>query len=173
MIPNSILLNFFYFLIPDSYLFFGVSLFYLDFCDKSKFTSILKNALVGSFLSNMPSISLGFSALPSTSLSCCISSSPHRPRFISRPAYPFFVYPLIIFILDASETCGYSLKDQTHLLSQIKKMFSDSLITVVENKIDFKMTVSTNLKISCKTGEGIDSLIKNIFSNCRPKDIDE
>ena len=80
---------------------------------------------------------------------------------------------LIIFILDASETSGYSLKDQTHLLSQIKKMFSDSLITVVENKIDFKMTVSTNLKISCKTGEGIDSLIKNIFSNCRPKDIDE
>lgn len=70
---------------------------------------------------------------------------------------------VIVFIIDASETSGYSLKDQTNLLNNIKKMFVDSSFIVVENKADLKKTDSKNLKISCETGEGINLLIDEIF----------
>jgi len=80
---------------------------------------------------------------------------------------------LIVFVLDASETCGYSIKDQMHLLAQMEEMFRDSSLVVVENKADFNKTDSTNLKISCETGEGIDLLIDEIFLHYILKDEDE
>ena len=72
---------------------------------------------------------------------------------------------IIIFILDPSETIGYSLADQKHLLSQTKKMFSDSIFIIVENKVDLKRTSSKYLKISCETSEGIDILLEKIYTN--------
>lgn len=80
---------------------------------------------------------------------------------------------LIVFVLDVSETCGYSIKDQMNLLTQMEEMFSGSSLIVVENKADFKKTDSTNLKISCKTDEGIDLLVDEIFSHYMSKDEDE
>jgi len=80
---------------------------------------------------------------------------------------------LIVFVLDVSETCGYSLEDQKNLLSQMEEMFSGCSLVVVENKVDFKKTDSTNLKISCKTGEGIDLLVDEIFSYYISKGEDE
>ena len=71
---------------------------------------------------------------------------------------------LILFIIDSSETCGYSIEDQNNLLVNLEKIFLSSKIFVVENKIDFKRTDSDNFKISCKTGEGIQDLIDRIFS---------
>jgi len=70
---------------------------------------------------------------------------------------------LIVFILDVSETCGYSLEDQKSLLSKVKKMFNESSIIIVENKADIKKTGSGNISISCETGEGVDSLLEEIF----------
>jgi nucleolar GTP-binding protein len=72
---------------------------------------------------------------------------------------------IIIFILDPSETSGYSLKDQNNLLSQLKKMFKTSVFIVVENKVDIKKTKSKNLKISCEKHGGIDDLIEKVFSH--------
>ena len=72
---------------------------------------------------------------------------------------------IIVFMFDASETCGYSLDDQKHLLLQMKKMFKYSQFIVIENKMDRKKTKSKNLKISCETGEGIDILIEELFSH--------
>jgi len=46
-------------------------------------------------------------------------------------------------------------------------------LIVVENKVDFKKTDSTNLKISCKTDEGIDPLVDEIFSHYISKGEDE
>jgi nucleolar GTP-binding protein len=71
---------------------------------------------------------------------------------------------IIIFITDPTETCGYSLMDQSHLLSQLKKMFTDSTFIIVENKSDLKHSNTNNLKVSCQTGEGIDELIEKIYS---------
>jgi len=70
---------------------------------------------------------------------------------------------LIIFVLDASETCGYSLEHQTHLLSQIKTIFKDIPIIIVENKVDIKKADSSNLKLSCETGEGVELLLGEIL----------
>ncbi|UCF12452.1 MAG: 50S ribosome-binding GTPase [Thermoplasmatales archaeon] len=70
---------------------------------------------------------------------------------------------LIVFISDPSETCGYSLKDQLNILSQIKEIFSDVPFIAVENKVDLKKTNSSNLKISCTIKEGIDEVVKEIF----------
>jgi len=72
--------------------------------------------------------------------------------------------------LDATETCGYSIKDQMHLLSHIEEIFSGSDLIVIENKADFKKTDSKNLRVSCKTNEGIDLLIDEIFSYYKSKD---
>ena len=77
---------------------------------------------------------------------------------------------IIIFVIDASETCGYSLEDQLHLLSQIKKTFSDSSLIIVENKADLKKMDSDYLKISCETGEGIDILTNEMFALYKSKE---
>jgi nucleolar GTP-binding protein len=71
---------------------------------------------------------------------------------------------LIIYIFDLSETCGYFVKDQKKLLKDIKKIFDKSKIIVIENKSDLFKSNSTNLKISNKTGDGIESLKKEIFA---------
>ena len=52
---------------------------------------------------------------------------------------------IIIFLIDPSETSGYSLIDQMNLLTHIKKMFTESIIIVVENKLDLKKVESKNL----------------------------
>jgi nucleolar GTP-binding protein len=77
---------------------------------------------------------------------------------------------LIVFLLDTSETCGYTLKDQKHLLVQIKKIFGDKPIILVESKMDIKKTDSRNLKISCETKEGIDLLLDEIFSRFKSEE---
>ena len=71
---------------------------------------------------------------------------------------------IIVFMIDVSETCGYSLENQKHLLTQMKKMFKNSKIIVVENKGDIKKSKSKNIKISCESGEGINDLIDALFS---------
>ena len=65
---------------------------------------------------------------------------------------------VIVFLLDSSESCGYSLQDQQRLLKELQTMFPDTSFIIVENKIDMKTTDSNYLKISCETGEGIDEL---------------
>jgi nucleolar GTP-binding protein len=70
---------------------------------------------------------------------------------------------IIVFLIDPTETCGYSLENQLALLSEIKKTFNNSNFIIVENKLDLKKTNSKNLKISCKNGKGIDFLYNEIF----------
>jgi nucleolar GTP-binding protein len=81
-----------------------------------------------------------------------------------------YLADVIIFILDPSETCGYSLNDQKELLKDMKKMFKESTFIIVENKTDFKKSKTKNLKISCETKLGIDQLIQEIFKNYKEKD---
>jgi len=70
---------------------------------------------------------------------------------------------LIVFILDPTETCGYRLEEQMNLLRSIKREFSGIPIIVVENKSDLMKRKSPYMKISCKTGEGIEKLREKIF----------
>jgi len=70
---------------------------------------------------------------------------------------------IIVFIIDPSETCGYSLDNQYNMLNQIKKLFEDVSIVVVENKVDLKKTDSSEFKISCENKEGLDQLTTEIL----------
>ena len=76
---------------------------------------------------------------------------------------------IIVFVLDPSETCGYLLKDQLNLLSQIQNLFKESSFIIVENKVDIKKNDSEFLKISCQTKEGIGILINEIIRSINQK----
>jgi nucleolar GTP-binding protein len=65
---------------------------------------------------------------------------------------------VIVFLLDPSEHCGYSLDTQLALLEKVKVMFKDTPLLVVETKVDLKRSGSSALKVSARTGEGIDEL---------------
>ncbi len=71
---------------------------------------------------------------------------------------------IIVFVLDPSETCGYSLTHQNQLLGQLRDMFPEASVIVVENKGDIKISSSDNLVISCEDGKGIDLLVKELFA---------
>ncbi len=69
---------------------------------------------------------------------------------------------LIVFLLDPSETCGYSLEEQENLLKEIKLSF-DVPVLVAENKKDLFERESENLKLSAKTGEGVEELVERVM----------
>ncbi len=65
---------------------------------------------------------------------------------------------LVLFLIDPSETCGYTMDKQLLLLSSIKSNLDISIIPI-ENKADLVETDSKNIKISAKTGYKLDKLI--------------
>jgi nucleolar GTP-binding protein len=70
---------------------------------------------------------------------------------------------VIVFLLDPSETCGYSLEQQENLLEEIQRDFNVPIIDV-ENKVDLLRIDSPRLKISAKTEEGVEELVKKIMN---------
>jgi nucleolar GTP-binding protein len=65
---------------------------------------------------------------------------------------------VIVFVLDPSETSGYSYEKQLHLLESIKKSFEGIPMIEVENKVDLIRTNSDRIKISAMAGENLDEL---------------
>ncbi len=63
----------------------------------------------------------------------------------------------IVFVLDPTETCGYTLEEQLKLLESVKKDF-DVPIIEVENKLDLGKSDSGRLKVSALSGKGIEGL---------------
>jgi nucleolar GTP-binding protein len=66
---------------------------------------------------------------------------------------------VILFILDPSETCGYSLTSQKHLLNEIKRELKTPVL-VVANKCDLEGVRGAEADMlmshmSAETGEGI------------------
>jgi nucleolar GTP-binding protein len=68
---------------------------------------------------------------------------------------------VILFIVDPSDTSGYTVPDQLKLLNELRSQV-DLPFIVVENKIDLKPTesVQESFKISTKSGEGIAQVLK-------------
>jgi nucleolar GTP-binding protein len=69
---------------------------------------------------------------------------------------------LIIFILDPSEHCGYTIDIQDNLLKEIRSSFKGIELIEIENKVDLNRTDSNRLKLSASTGLGIDQLLNEI-----------
>ncbi len=78
----------------------------------------------------------------------------------------------ILFIFDASETCGFHLDNQYNLLKQIEKIFSEIPIVYLFNKMDLVKDKEhlkeyiddeeNSIFISAIEGEGIEEINKKI-----------
>jgi nucleolar GTP-binding protein len=66
---------------------------------------------------------------------------------------------VIVFVLDPSETCGYPMSEQDHLLREIEAEFKGVPVIPVENKSDLVASGSGRRKISAETGEGVPELV--------------
>jgi len=69
---------------------------------------------------------------------------------------------VVVFIIDPTEQCGYPVEKQENLLDELRKDIFVPII-VVENKSDIYESDRDYLKISCKTGKGINELKENII----------
>ena len=73
-----------------------------------------------------------------------------------------YLADLIVFIIDPSESCGYSTEKQLALLDSVKKNFEGIPIIEVENKCDLPGKFTDRRKISGETGEGVEELIDEV-----------
>jgi nucleolar GTP-binding protein len=78
-----------------------------------------------------------------------------------------YLTDLMIFVLDPSETCGYSMEKQLALLESVRSGFPGVPIIVAESKSDVLTTDSGNLKISAETGDGMESLREEMLAILR------
>ncbi len=72
---------------------------------------------------------------------------------------------LILFVLDPSESCGYSFQEQLHLLRELRTMFSIPVL-VVANKTDLafdKKLAEETLLVSVEKKQGIEELKERIL----------
>lgn len=84
-----------------------------------------------------------------------------------------------LFIIDPSETCGYTLKEQYHLLKGVRE-FVEMPVLVVANKIDIRggdEEVEADMRMSTLKGEGVievrDRLVEIIESRAPEKKPEE
>lgn len=66
---------------------------------------------------------------------------------------------VIVFLVDPSEHCGYTLDAQLKLLDETRAAFPDAPLVVAESKADLKKGGVGEVAISSETGEGIDALM--------------
>lgn len=72
------------------------------------------------------------------------------------------VAKVILYIIDPSETCGYSLKTQMHLLEEIKNRFSVPFL-IVANKDDISAAEIGDMSMSTLNGEGVDAVLDRLL----------
>jgi len=76
---------------------------------------------------------------------------------------------IVVYLLDPSESCGYTLDQQNQLLTRLKKEFVDAAFIIVKTKNDLYIPSSNDLSVSCKTEKGIEQL-KTILFDHYPRD---
>ncbi|MGB1586889.1 MAG: NOG1 family protein [Thermoplasmatota archaeon] len=64
----------------------------------------------------------------------------------------------VLFILDPSQTCGYDIEAQEHLLGDVRTEMAGLPLLVAESKCDLVRRENDHLKFSTTTGEGLDGL---------------
>jgi nucleolar GTP-binding protein len=74
---------------------------------------------------------------------------------------------VVLFVLDPSERCGYTMADQETLLDRWKGEYAGSTFIEVETKADLVEVPSTRRKVSAITGVGIEELREALQSVLR------
>lgn len=70
---------------------------------------------------------------------------------------------IVLFMFDPTESCGYPMSQQEHLLETVRKEFTGVPIVEVENKSDMLKTANDRIKISAETGAGVPKLIEHLL----------
>lgn len=73
-----------------------------------------------------------------------------------------YLADVIVFLVDPSETCGYTLDRQLALLGSVKSNFADIPIIEVESKADLEGTPTGRPRISALNGDGVDELVARV-----------
>ncbi|MCZ0859898.1 50S ribosome-binding GTPase [Methanocorpusculum sp. MG] len=72
-----------------------------------------------------------------------------------------YVADLVLFVIDASEHCGYSVEAQEKLREEIAEIVAVPMLTVV-NKADIKKT-EDRFNMSTITGEGVEDVLAELL----------
>ena len=70
----------------------------------------------------------------------------------------------VLFLIDPTETCGYPLVAQEKLLEEVRALFPDAPIVVVETKADLGGASTGSKKISAVSGEGVPDVLDLVLS---------
>lgn len=69
---------------------------------------------------------------------------------------------VILYMIDPSGTCGYSLDTQMHLLDEIKNRFTAPFL-IVANKKDLAVVDIGDMSMSTLKGEGVDAVLDRLL----------
>jgi nucleolar GTP-binding protein len=72
---------------------------------------------------------------------------------------------VVLFIIDATETCGYEIEDQKRMLEEVRSGFKLPVL-VVANKADlpqFRELDFVDMKMSTATGDGIEEVTSTLI----------
>lgn len=78
---------------------------------------------------------------------------------------------VVLFLIDATENCGYTIDEQLHLMEEIRTQFELPML-VVSNKVDllhFKNLEFADLSMSTSTYEGIEEVINHLIGMIEEK----
>jgi nucleolar GTP-binding protein len=79
-----------------------------------------------------------------------------------------YLTDVIIFILDPSETCGYSMDKQLALLKSVQEGFPAVPIIILESKSDILVRPEPlGLPFSVETGHNMENLRATLMENLR------
>ena len=74
---------------------------------------------------------------------------------------------VIVFLIDPSEHCGYTLDAQLKLLGDAQRTFPDIPFVIAESKADLKTTGVGEVAFSAETGAGLDQLMALVHARLR------
>lgn len=69
---------------------------------------------------------------------------------------------LVVFLFDPTDGAVGGMKEQEHLLAEVRALFEKRLILEVENKVDVVRLKDARMKISALTGEGVPELVEHL-----------
>jgi nucleolar GTP-binding protein len=69
----------------------------------------------------------------------------------------------VLFLVDPTESSGYTMEEQEHLLAQVKREMAGVPVVEAETKADLKRSGSRRIAFSTHTGEGLDELRQAII----------
>ncbi|MFY9716366.1 MAG: GTPase [Thermoplasmata archaeon] len=78
---------------------------------------------------------------------------------------------LVLFVIDPTGTCGYTIDEQEQLLARWREEFPKLPIVVVETKSDLLRRPVDRLQISALTGDGLEALWAKLRSALPPRDM--